>query len=526
MLKCSCSYLPQSASISKFISDNPYLSMLETKCTTMKDLKLIHAQLIKTGLIQDKIAASRVLAFCATSPAGDVNYAYLVFSQMDNPNLFTWNTMIRGFSQSSSPETSLSLFVQMLESSLVQPERLTYPSVFKAYTQLGLAAEGAQLHGRIVKLGLVFDPFIRNTMLNMYANCGCLNEARKLFDEDEIVDVVAWNSMISGLAKYGEIDYSWRLFNKMPFRNDVSWNSMISGFVKNGKWMEALDLFGEMQEQSVEPSEYTLVSLLNASAFLGALDQGKWIHEYMMKKTSIKKNAIVITALINMYHKCGDIEMARQVFETAPGKGLSCWNSMIFGLGINGFETEAIQVFSRLESSGLAPDSVSFLSVLTACNHSGLVNEARNYFRLMKDKYEIEPLIQHYGCLVDALGRAGHLGEAEELIRSMPMCPDATIWGSLLSAAQSHGNIEMAKWAAMNLIQLDPDDSCAYLSMLNAYAASGYFEEAIHERILMKEKQIEKRPGCSSIEVDGEVHEFVAGGMLHTRVNEIYSLMD
>lgn len=492
----------------------------------MLDLQLIHAQLIKTGLIKDKIAASRVLAFSAVSPSCDVNYAYLVFTQIDNPNLFAWNTIIRGFSQSSAPETALSLFIKMLESSPIQPGKLTYPSVFKAYTQLGLAAEGAQLHGRITKLGLEFDPFIRNTMLNMYANCGYLGEARRLFDEDKVVDVVAWNSMISGLAKCGDINDSLRLFNKMPFRNDVSWNCMISGYVKNGKWMEALHLFNEMQEQRIEPSEYTLVSLLNASAFLGALEQGRWIHEYIMKKNRIKINVIVTTALINMYCKCGDINKARQVFETASGKGLSCWNSMIFGLAINGFESEAIHLFSRLESSNFEPDCVSFVSVLTACSHSGLVDEARKYFTLMKRKYQIEPSIQHYGCVVDALGRAGLLDEAADIIKSMPMSPDATIWGSLMSAAQNHGNFEMAEWAAKHSIELDPEDSCGYLLMSNAYAASGNFERALQERVSMQQQRIEKQPGCSLIDVDGEVHEFVAGGLLHSQVSEIYSLMD
>ncbi|CAI9089039.1 OLC1v1023528C1 [Oldenlandia corymbosa var. corymbosa] len=526
MLKCCCSYVPTSTSISKFISEQPYLIMLETKCSNMRDLKLIHAQLIKTGLIKDKIAASRVLAFCALSPACDMNYAYLVFSRIMKRNLFIWDTIIRGFSQSSFPQLALSIFIEMLESSPIQPDKLTYPSVFKAYTQLGLAAEGAQLHGRIMKLGLESDPFIRNSMLNMYVNSGFLNEARKLFEEDEVEDVVAWNSMISGLAKCGEIDDSWELFNKMQFRNDVSWNSMISGFVKNGKWTEALDLFNQMQEEGFEPSEYTVVSLLNACAFLGALEQGKWIHEYIMKTNSIRMNGIVITGLINMYCKCGNIEMARKVFETAQTKGLSCWNSMIFGLAINGFGNEAIQLFSRLQSSNLEPDSVSFLCVLTACNHSGLVDEARTYFTLMTDTYKIKPTIQHFGCIVDTLGRAGLLEEAEVLINSMPISPTACIWGSLLSSAQSHRNFEMAERAAKHLIELDQDDSSSYLLMSNAYAASGKFLKAMQERHSMKDKQIMKQPGCSSIEVDGEVHEFLASGTLHYQVNEIYSLLN
>lgn len=521
MSRCFCSYTPPSTSIAKFISSQPWLKMLENQCTTMKDLQIIHAQLIKTGLVKDKIAASRVLSFCATSSlaACDTNYAYLVFTQIENPNLFVWNTVIRCFSQSSNPEFAISLFVDMLVSSTLPPGRLTYPSVFKAYTQLGLAEDGAQLHGRIVKEGLGFDPFIRNTILHMYANCGKLSDARKLFDEeDNIFDVVAWNSMILGLAKFGEIDDSRRLFDKMPFRNHVSWNSMLSGYVRNGKSEEAFDVFNEMQEEGIKPSEHTLVSLLNASAQLGALEQGKWVHDYIKNNNSCtsidESNVILTTAIINMYCKCGDIEMARQVFENSKRKALSCWNSMISGLANNGFCREAIQLFSTLESSNLEPDSVSFLAVLTACSYSGLVKEVREYFKLMKQVYKIEPSLEHYGCMIDALGRIGFLQEAKELIKCMPiqLQPDAAMWGSFLRASRQYGNIRMAKWAAERLNQLDPNDSCGYLSLSNMYAASGHFHEAIQERVLMKERHIVKQPGCSSIVVDGEVHEFLAGG--------------
>lgn len=405
----------------------------------------------------------------------------------------------------------------MLVSSTVQPGNLTYPSVVKAYTQLGLAKDGAQLHGRIIKLGLEFDPFIRNSVIHMYANCGLLGNARKLFDENQELDVVAWNSMVMGHAKCGEVEESWRLFSKIPSRNEISWNTMISGYVRNGRWMEALDLFDEMQDKEIRPSEFTLVSMLNACAKLGALEQGKWIHDYI-KRNDIELNVIVVTAIIDMYCKCGKIEAARQVFETVPRKGLSSWNSMMLGLATNGFEEEAFELFLELESSNLRPDTVSFIGVLTASNHSVQVDKARKYFKLMTETYGIEPTIEHYGCMVDVLGRAGLIEEAAELIRSMPMSPDAVIWGSLLSACSNHRNIEFAKWAAQNLSLLDPDDTSAHVLMSNVYAASGHFKKAVEERIKMKKKQMEKQPGCSSIEVNGEVHEFVAGGKWHSQL--------
>lgn len=528
MSRCFCSYTPQSTSVAKFISSQPWLKMLENQCTTMKDLQIIHAQLIKTGLFKDKIAASRVLSFCASTPApaascpGDynTNYAYLVFTQIENPNLFIWNTIIRCFSQSSNPEFAISLFLDLLVRSKLPPGRLTYPSVFKAYTRLGLAENGAQLHGRIIKEGLEFDQFTRNAILYMYASCsGYLNDARKLFDEEsEVFDVVAWNSMILGLAKFGEIDDSRKLFDKMPLRNHVSWNTMISGYVRNGKSEEAFDVFNEMQEQGIKPSEHTLVSLLNASAQLGALEQGKWVHDYIRNNNSriYESNPIVVTAIINMYCKCGDIEMASQVFNNSKMKSLSCWNSLISGLANNGFCREAIQLFSRLENSNLKPDSVSFLAVLTACCNRGLLKEAEDYFKSMKEVYKIEASVEHYGCLIDALGRKGFLEEAKEVIMEcmaiVEIEPDVAIWGSLLRASRQHGNMKMAKWAADRLNHLDPNDSCSYLEVLNMYAESGHFRKAIRERVLMKEKEIVKQPGCSSIVVDGKVHEFLASG--------------
>lgn len=444
---------------------------------------------------------------------------------MPHPNLFSWNTIIRGFSQSSTPQIAISLFIHMLVSSPIQPDRLTYPSLFKAYAQLGLAHDGAQLHARIIKLGLVFDAFIRNSLLYMYANSGFFGQAWRLFEEDGNMEVVSWNSMIMGLAKCGEICDSRRLFDKMPVRNTVSWNSMISGYVRNGMWSEALDLFSEMQEEKIRPSEYTLVSLLNASSCLGSLRQGEWIHDYI-ERNNIEMNVIVVTAIIDMYCKCGNIDMALENFETSPVKGLSCWNSMIFGLAVNGREKEAIEFFSRLLFSNLKPDDVSFIGVLTACNHSGMVSKAKYYFTLMTENYEIEPSIKHYGCMVDVLARAEYIEEAGELIESMPMSPDAIIWGCFLSSCRRCGNIKMAQWAANHLKEFDLDEASGHILMSNVYAATGHFGKAMQERVFMKNRKIEKQPGCSLIEVNGEVHEFVAGGRLHPQATEIYALLN
>lgn len=386
---------------------------------------------------------------------------------------------------------------------------------------------GAQLHGRVVKLGLDDDGFIRNTIIHMYANSGLLSEARRVFDNLLEFDVVAWNSMIMGLAKCGEIGDAQKLFDEMPTRTSITWNSLISGYVRSGKLREALEIFHRMQEEKIEPSEFTMVSLLNACAHLGALEQGEWIHDYMKKKNNFELNVIVITAIIDMYCKCGSIESALQVFEEFPKKGLSCWNSIIIGLAMNGFEREAIEYFSELESSSnLKPDDVSFIGVLTACKHLGEIDKAKDYFTLMVNKYEIEPSLKHYTCMVEVLGQAGLLEEAEEIIKGMSIEPDAIIWGSLLSSCRKYGNVEMAKQAAKRVCELNPSDSSGYVLMSNVHAAKNRYEEAVEERVLMKESVREKEPGCSMIEVYGETHEFLSGGRLHPKTQEIYSLLN
>ncbi|KAI4383386.1 hypothetical protein MLD38_009228 [Melastoma candidum] len=503
------------------------LASLEQHCASMRDLRKIHSRLVKTGEIEDTHTASRLLAFCV-SPAGDLRYARLLFDRIRDPNLFIWNTMIRGLSNGPSPEGALHLFVEMLGHTSVMPQRLTFPSLFKACSLLGWACTGSQLHGMVVKLGIDDDPYVRNTVLHAYVTLGLFEEARKVFDEDEITDVVACNCMVMGLAKCGEIDEARRLFDEMDIKSRITWNSMISGYVRNGRFLQAMELSREMRDNGIEPDEYTVVSLLNACAYTGSLRQGQWIHDFIKIK-GINLNSVLVTALIDMYSRCGSIGEAYAVFQAALGKGLSCWNSMILGLARNNHEEEAIALFLELESYGnLKPDGITFIGVLTACCHAGLLAEAVKYFLLMKEKYNIEPSIKHYSCMVDLFGLIGLLEEAEELIRSMPesICPDVIIWGSLLAASVNHGNQDVATRAAQEMIYLDPSDTSAYVLMSNVHSASQQYENALQQRSLMRGHTTGKEPGCSSIEVEGEVHEFIAGGRSHPRVEEIYKLLE
>ncbi|RWW21748.1 hypothetical protein GW17_00014079 [Ensete ventricosum] len=521
--------LPSSTSICKFISDHTLLSTLETKCSSMRDLHQLHSQLIKTGLARDRIALSRVLAFCATSPNGDLNYAMRLFAHHHHhPNAFMYNTLIRALSHSSTPHVAVSLFLDMLHSP-VPPQRLTFPSLFIACSHLGLAAHcGAQLHGMALKLGHASDPYVRNSMLSMYANCGCISMSSRLFDECSSFDVVCWNAMITGLAKNGQIDKSRYLFDEMPTRNVVSWSAMISGYVRSGRDDEALRLFSRMQEEGLKPNANILVSLLGACAGLGALDQGEWIHQYITRN-AVVLDPVVTTAIVDMYCKCGSINKAVEVFENSSTKGLSSWNSMIRGLAMHGHSEAATRLFSRLlQSSNLRPDAVTFLSILTSCSHAGSVDEAWHYLSLMIDEYGMEPGTEHYGCMVDVLGRAGLIREAEELMRRMPMAPDSVMWGSLLSAGRVYGDDAASRRAGRQVIRLDPLDGGGYVALSNVFAGAGDVGNAGEARTAMKERGVRKETGCSVIEVGGVAHEFVAGGVLqqHPQAEEVYETLE
>ncbi|KAL9244493.1 hypothetical protein vseg_018265 [Gypsophila vaccaria] len=526
MFRMSLSSLsPSQISMSKFISNHPILTMLENQCTSIKDLKQIHAHLLKTGLSNNPIAISRVLAFCATSHAADISYAHSIFACIENPNVFMWNTVIRGYSQSADPVSAISIFVEMLMDSDMDPDNRTYPSVFKAYAGLGMPHCGAQLHGRVIKLGVETDPFVRNTIIHMYASNGFSREAGIVFDEGRDCDVVAWNSMIMGLGKSGEIGEARRLFDRMGLmRNAISWNSMISGCVRNGEFVEAMRLFRRMQGDGVRASEFTMVSLLNACANLGSLEMGERVHNHMCEN-GFEMNVIVVNAIVDMYCKCGAIEKARRVFEVSPVKGLSTWNTMILGLANNGFENDAMQLFSDLVSDGVKPDEVTFLGVLTACSYMGNVDKAGDYFMLMTQRYKIKPSIKHYNCMVIVLGQAGLLNEAEKLIKEMPIKPDSIIWGSLLSACRKHGNVDMAIRAAKKVHEIDPNDSAAYVLLSNVYSSTGKFQNAIKERVSMKERRVPKEKGGSLIEIDGCVQEFASSGSLNSQMYNLTSLM-
>lgn len=363
----------------------------------------------------------------------------------------------------------------------------------------------------------------------MYSSCGDLALAHQVFDEMSERDLPSWNSIINANVQDGLLDVARKLFDGMPQKNVISWSCMINGYVKWGEYKEALNLFRKMQMlgiDDVRPNEYTMSGVLSACGKLGALEHGKWVHTYI-DKSSMKINIILGTALVDMYAKCGSIERARWVFdELGPHKDVKTWSVMISGLAMHGHDDECFDLFSNMLNHDLKPNSVTFLGVLCACVHCGLVPKGEKYFTMMTEEFGICPLIQHYGCMVDLYGRVGLIEKAWDVIESMPMEPDVLIWGALLSGSRMHGNIRTCEVALRELIELEPSNSGAYVLLSNVYAKMGRWKDVRHIRDVMEANGVKKVQGCSLVEIGGVLHEFSAGDDSHPETKEIYLMVE
>ncbi|XP_020106529.1 pentatricopeptide repeat-containing protein ELI1, chloroplastic-like [Ananas comosus] len=364
-----------------------------------------------------------------------------------------------------------------------------------------------------------------NTVVDMCCKMGDLRAARNLFDEMPERNVVSWNAMICGYAKAGDPDSARELFDAMPRRDSVSWNAMIGCYVRNGRFPEALELFRSMQESNVKPDEVTVVAVLPACAHLGALDIGRWIHAYI-RKQRIKMDVHVRTALVEMYGKCGSLEDAMRLFDHAAKKDVFLYNTIIEVLAMHGAVEKVFEVFDYMRSEGFDPNDVTFIALLRACNHVGLVETGLKYFHMMNTEFRLVPKVEHYGCAVDLLGRTGRLEEARELILGMPMVPPPVVWTSLLSACVIHGNHKLGEEVALHLIELEPRSCANYVMLANMYSKANRYEYAAKIRRMMKENGVVKKPGCSSIEIDNRVYEFFAGDRDHPRCKETYEMLD
>uniref|UniRef100_A0A0E0GCQ8 Pentatricopeptide n=1 Tax=Oryza nivara TaxID=4536 RepID=A0A0E0GCQ8_ORYNI len=390
------------------------------------------------------------------------------------------------------------------------------------------AAEAEQIHALLVKSGdppSVSGVYASTSLVRVYARLGRLGDARKMFDGMPVKTVVSWNVLLDGIVRASDLDAAWEVFVEMPERNVVSWNTVIAGFVRHGWVQEAVDLFAEMTVvYGLAPDEATMVGFVSAVRDMGVLGIGRCAHGYVIRREFSLDGALGV-ALINMYTRCGSMGDAFRCFSSVASKNVEQWTSVIGGFAAHGHPEMALRLFTEMRQLGIEPNGVTFLAVLNACSHGGLVNEGFKYFNLMRSM-GIKSTMQHYGCLIDLLGRAGFLEEAFELASSLPEDPGLVIWSSLLAACQSHGNVEMAEVAARKLAHAEPRHGSSYVLLSNTYARAGQWEDLKRTRRKMEEYGVMKQPGLSWIELDGRVHSFVSADKLHTESEDIYQMLE
>nr|XP_016505184.1 PREDICTED: pentatricopeptide repeat-containing protein At5g43790 [Nicotiana tabacum] len=492
-------------------SVHPIFKLIE-QCKNIATLKQVHAQMITTGLILHTYPLSRILISSSTLAATN-SYALTIFNQVSNPTIFLFNTLISSSLARKDDQLhfSLALYSRILTQTTLKPNNYTYPSLFKACSSQPWLQHGRALHTHVLKfLEPPYDHFVQASLLNFYSMSGELGVARFLFDQITRPDLASWNSILTAYA------------HNTSVQSEASFDN---AYDSTNLSLEVLLLFNQMQKSLTSPNEVSLVALISACADLGALSQGIWAHSFVLRN-GLKLNRFVGTTLVTMYANCGRLDIARQLFDQLFERDTYCYNAMIRGLAVHGLGLEALDLFEKMELEGLVPDDVTMLVIICACSHVGLVDQGCEFFESMKEDYGIEPKLEHYGTLVDLLGRAGRVKEAEEIVQTIPMKPNAVLWRSLLGAAHVHGNLEVGKSALKQLIQLDPKTSGNYVLLSNMYASLNKWDDVKNVRKLMKDHGIDKAPGSSIVDIDGAMHAFLIGDKTHPHAKRIYLKLD
>lgn len=438
-------------------------------------LKELHGYSFRHGFQYDELVANALVA--AYAKCGSLSYAQDLFSSIRRKTVSSWNALIGGYAQNGDPRMALDLYRQMKISGF-EPDWYSIGSLLLACTNLKSLPYGKEIHGFVLRNGFESDSFIDISLLSLYIHCGRLLSAQALF-------------------------------NGMQDRSLVSWNTMITGYSQNGLPEKALELFRQMLYNKIQPYEIAIISILGACSQLSALRLGKETHCYAMKAL-LTEDTFVGCSIIDMYAKCGCIEQSQKVFDTLENKDVASWNAIILGYGIHGHGGVAIQLFEKMQTFGQKPDYFTFIGILIACNHAGLVEEGLKYFNKMQDSHGLKPKLEHCACVIDMLGRAGQLDNALSLINQMSEEPDAGIWSSLLSSCRIHGALDMGEKVARKLIEMEPNKAENYVLLSNLFAGSGKWDEVRRVRQKMKQIGLQKDAGCSWIELSGKIYSFMA----------------
>lgn len=432
------------------------------------------------------------------SELDSIDNARKVFDKTRNRTVYVWNALFRALTLAGQGKETLHLY-RMMNHTGIPSDRFTYTYVLKACvaseTLTSLLQKGKEIHAHILRHGFEAHVHIMTTLVDMYARFGCVLYASSVFDE-------------------------------MPVKNVVSWSAMIACYAKNGKPFEALELFREMMLESQDsvPNSVTMVSVLQACAALSALEQGKLIHAYILRR-GLDSILPVISALVTMYARCGNLEWGRRVFDRMEKRDVVSWNSLISSYGIYGFGREAIQVLDDMIDHGVSPSPISFVSVLGACSHAGLVEEGKKLFESMVKKHKMYPSVEHYACMVDLLGRANRLDEAAKVVEAMRIEPGPKVWGSLLGSCRIHCNVDLAERACKRLFELEPTNAGNYVLLADIYAEANMWDEVKRVKKLLGSRGLQKLSGRSWIEVKRKIYSFDSVDEFNPQIVQLHALL-
>ncbi|XP_020585606.1 pentatricopeptide repeat-containing protein At3g46790, chloroplastic-like [Phalaenopsis equestris] len=467
------------------------LSQLDRCCSSPSSLLQLHAKILKSHFSHNPFLLTRL----ARAHLVFQNLAFarrILFNFPKKAPLFLWNETIKAFSRGGFFRESIDLYGSMVSRG-VRPNEFTFTFVLPACAGLRSIDEGRRVHEDVERMGMESNLFVGTAIIDMYGKCRQIGPAREVFD-------------------------------RMPQRSTAAFNAMIAGYVLCGKYEQAMSTFEQMRKSEVQYDAVTMVSVLQACSSIGALQQGRWIHENLIKK-HLEINSHLGAALITMYARSGSIKESKMVFNGMRERDLVCWTAIICGYGMHGLAEDAEMLFNQMVEAGVEPDSISFVGILSGFSHKGMVDEGQKYFKKMTKDYCIVPTLEHCGCMVDLLGRAGRLEEAERFVKTMRVKPDAGVWGGLLNACKIYGNVDMGERLTDEILKLDPGNAGWYVLMSNIYAAARHWNGVAKMRRLMRERKVSKLPGWSSTEVGGAIHYFASFDKQHPMMELIYKFL-
>ncbi|KAK4381174.1 Pentatricopeptide repeat-containing protein [Sesamum angolense] len=450
----------------------------------------IHGYAVKTRFDKDVFVVTGLIDVYAKC-LRIVEAEDLFRSMSSGKNHVTWTAMINGYSQNGDAVGAIQCFGGMRVEG-IEANQYTFPGVLSACAAVSALVLGTQVHGCIVRGGFGANVFVQSAMVDMYTKCGDLGSAWKVVQSMEVDDdttngtnihslviksgfegyTLVSNALIDMYAKQNSLDFAFRLFDFLVEKDVISWTSLITGCAHSGCHEEALKLFCKMRRDGIDPDHIVVSSALSSCAELALLDLGQQVHANSIK-SGLDTSLSVDNSLVSLYAHCGCLENAEKVFKSMEIRNLISWTALIVGYAQNGEGIKSLQFYDEMIASGIKPDFITFIGLLFACSHTGLTERGRYYFESMIQDYAITPGPDHYACMIDLLGRAGKIQEAEELLNKMEVLPDASVWKALLAACRIHGNVDLAKKAATALFELDPQDSVPYVILSNIYSATG-----------------------------------------------------